>query len=89
MTQDDLGRCVHVIRLNGNYCVEYPKRTSLTVYIGEGNFNQRIVQHRTWATESKDLVGEFSFQARLSVPRVKKNPTGYKDCEAALLYPIQ
>ena len=76
---------MYVIRLNGNYCVEYPKGTSPTVYIGEGNFNQRIGQHGTWVAKLEDLVGEFSFQVRIAVPRVKKNPKAYKDCEAALL----
>jgi hypothetical protein len=82
----DLERCVYVIRLNGDYCVEYPNGFSPTLYIGEGNFNQRINQHKKiWVTELKDLVGEFSFRIKIAVPRIQKNAEAYKDCEAALL----
>jgi hypothetical protein len=81
----DLKRSVYVIRLNGDYCIEYPKSQSPTLYIGEGNFNQRITSHRTWVTELKELVGEFSFQIRIAVPRIQNNASAYLDCEAALL----
>lgn len=37
----DLKRCVYVIRLNGDYCIEYPNGTSPTVYIGEGCLYRR------------------------------------------------
>ena len=81
----DLKRSVYVIRLNGYYCVDYPNETSPTVYIGEGNFNQRINSHRTWVEELKEFVRDFSFQVRIAVPRVRNNADAYKDCEAALL----
>lgn len=82
---DDLQRSVYVIRLNGDYCVEYPLGTLPTLYIGEGNFAQRIGSHRVWVKELQEFVGEFSFQIRIAVPRVRKNPLAYRDCEAALL----
>jgi hypothetical protein len=85
LTLTDLKRSVYVIRLNGDYCIEYPGGESPTLYIGEGNFNQRINQHRKWVTELKELVGEFSFQVRIAVPRVRNNPNAYLDTEAALL----
>lgn len=81
----DLKRSVYVIRLNGDYCVEYPNGQSPALYIGEGNFRQRISSHRTWVSELTDLVGDFSFQIRIAVPRVRNNPEAYLDCEAALL----
>lgn len=81
----DLKRSVYVIRLNGDYCVEYPGGESPTLYIGEGNFGQRITSHRTWISELKELVGDFSFQIRIVVPRVRNNKEAYLDCEAALL----
>lgn len=81
----DLKRSVYVIRLNGDYCVEYPNGESPTLYVGEGNFSQRISSHRTWVSELTELVGDFSFQVRIAVPRVRNSPEAYLDCEAALL----
>lgn len=82
----DLRRCVYVIRLNGDYCVDYPTGASPTLYIGEANFSGRINSHRSWVTELEDLVGEFSFQVRIAIPRVTNNPKAYLDTEAALLH---
>jgi hypothetical protein len=81
----DLKRCVYVIRLNGDYCIQYPNGESPTLYVGEGNFSQRITAHRLWVRELKELVGDFSFQIRIAIPRVKNNPTAYLDSEAVLL----
>lgn len=81
----DLQRSVYVIRLNGDFCIEYPERESPTLYIGEGHFNQRINSHRVWVKGLHELVGNFSFQVRIAVPRVQNNPDAYLDCEAALL----
>lgn len=81
----DLKRAVYVIRLNGNFCIDYLTGQSPTIYIGEGNFNQRIKMHREWVKELTELVGEFSFQVCIAIPRVRKNRDAYRDCEAALL----
>lgn len=81
----DLKRSVYVIRLNGNFCIDYPKGTSPTLYVGEGNFNQRINSHRKWVSELEELVGKFSFQVCIAVPRVKNNDEAYLDAEAAIL----
>lgn len=80
-----LKRSVYVIRLNGDYCVQYPRGQSPTIYVGEGNFGQRINSHRKWVKELEDLVGDFAFQVRIAIPRVKNNVDAYLDCEAALL----
>jgi hypothetical protein len=85
LTLADLKRSVYVIRLNGDFCIRYPRGESPTIYIGEGNFSERINSHRKWVTELEDLVGDFSFQVRIAVPRVQKNAEAYLDCEAALL----
>jgi hypothetical protein len=81
----DLARSVYVIRLNGDYCVDYPSGESPALYVGEGNFSQRINAHRAWVTELKDLVGNFSFQVCIAVPRVRNNEDAYLDTEAAIL----
>ena len=76
---------VYVIRLNGNFCIQYPKNESPVVYIGEGRFGSRITKHRKWAAQLEDLVGSYSFQICLATPRVRANETAYRDCEAVLL----
>jgi hypothetical protein len=81
----DLKRSVYVIRLNGDFCIDYPRGQSPTIYIGEGNFSQRINSHRAWVSELEELVGDFAFQVRIATPRVKNNAEAYLDCEAALL----
>ena len=81
----DLKRSVYVIRLNGEFCIQYPRGQSPTIYIGEGRFGQRINSHRAWVRELEELVGDFAFQVRIAVPRVKNNADAYLDCEAALL----
>lgn len=85
LTAGGLKRCVYVIRLNGDYCISYPGGTSPTLYVGEGNFNQRINSHRKWVTGLKELVGDFSFQVCIAVPRVRNSPNAYLDTEAAIL----
>ena len=81
----DLDRSVYVIRLNGYNAVAYPKGESPTLYVGEGNFKNRITSHRKWAADLIDLVGGFQFQVCVATPRVKSVDRAYLDCEAALL----
>lgn len=85
LTQIQLKRSVYVIRLNGDYCIQYPKGQSPTIYVGEGSFGQRINSHRSWVRDLEELVGEFAFQVRIAIPRVRNNSDAYLDCEAALL----
>jgi len=81
----ELRRSVYIIRLNGDFCVEYPRGESPTLYIGEGRFGQRIGAHRSWVTGLRELVGDFSFQVCIAIPRVRNNLDAYLDAEAALL----
>ena len=82
---DSLKRSVYVIRLKRNFCVEYPGGTSPALYVGQGDFNQRITAHRKWVSEFQNSGGQFSFEIRMAVPRVKNNARAYEDTEAALL----
>lgn len=85
ISEKDLARSVYVLRLNGNFCIQYPWGQSPTLYIGEGRFSQRINAHRSWVTELEELVGDFSFQVCIAMPRVRNSPDTYRDCEAALI----
>jgi hypothetical protein len=84
-SEEHLKRSVYVIRLNGEFCIDYPTGTSPTLYVGEGNFKQRINKHKEWIEELEELVGDFSFQICIAMPRVKKQFFAYKDAEAAIL----
>lgn len=83
--EEQLDRCVYVIRVNGLFAIQYPLGISPTLYIGEGNFKSRIVQHKNWLGELADLVRDFSFQVGICIPRVRNNRRAYQDLEAYLL----
>jgi hypothetical protein len=83
--ESKLHKSVYVIRLNGEYAIDYPKKESPVLYIGEGNFNSRLSKHKGWISELKTLVGDFSFEICIATPRVRKSEYAYRDCEAALL----
>ncbi len=83
--ENQLNRCVYVIRANGLFAIQYPNGISPTLYIGEGNFKNRIIQHKNWLEPLIELVGEFDFLIGLCVPRVRNSSYAYQDFEAALL----
>ena len=83
--EEAVERCVYVIRTNGLFAIQYPAGISPTLYIGEGNLKSRFDNHRKWLQPIRDLVGDFSFQVGVCIPRVKNNYTAYQDFEAALL----
>ena len=85
LSESQLKRSVYVIRLNGDFCIQYPWGQSPAIYIGEGRFNQRIIAHRSWVSELRELVGDFTFQVCIAIPRVQKNIYAYQDCEAAII----
>lgn len=85
LSEEQLVRCVYVIRANWTFAINYPEGISPTLYIGEGNFKNRIIQHKNWFRGLIELVGEFPFQIGVCIPRVKNNYEAYKDLEAALL----
>ncbi|CAH8234037.1 hypothetical protein VAE308_570001 [Vibrio aestuarianus] len=46
ITEEQLNRAVYVIRCNDDFAIDYPNKPSMTLYIGEGNFKNRIIQHK-------------------------------------------
>jgi len=83
--EGQLDRCVYVIRANGLFAIQYPNGISPTLYIGEGNFKNRMIQHKNWLEPLIDLVGDFEFMIGLCIPRVQNSYYAYQDFEAALL----
>ncbi|HBB0172129.1 hypothetical protein OM313_21510 [Escherichia albertii] len=84
--QQDLKRCVYVIRLNGLFAIQYPRGISPVVYIGEGNFEQRITQHKNWLMDLADLQGEYEFLIGYCFPRVRNASKVYSEFEAMLIH---
>lgn len=84
--EEDLKRCVYVIRLNGLFAIEYPRGISPTVYIGEGNFEQRITQHKNWLMDLADLQGEYEFLIGYCFPRARNAAKVYSEFEAMLIH---
>jgi len=85
ISTDTLVKSVYVIRANGRFVIEYPKGISPTLYIGEGNFESRITQHKNWLKEFSNIVHQFPFLIAIATPRVQNSPDAYRDLEAALL----
>lgn len=83
--EHELNRCVYVVRSNSSFTIRYPKKNSPTLYIGQGNFKDRLTQHRNWLKELIELVGEFPFLIAVCIPRVRNNTSAYRDLEAALI----
>ena len=81
----NLARCVYVIRLNGVFLIDYPKKPSPVLYIGEGNFKDRLACHKNWLGTLEELVQDYSFEIGVAIPRVRNNQEAYKDCEAELI----
>ncbi|EGR7969136.1 hypothetical protein I8B06_004299 [Vibrio vulnificus] len=86
ITEEQLNRAVYVIRCNDDFAIDYPNKPSMTLYIGEGNFKNRIIQHKNWLKDIRDVVGEFPLEIALAIPRARNNRYVYKDVEADLLY---
>lgn len=87
--ENELNRCVYVVRANGIFAIKYGEKESPAIYIGRGNFKDRITQHKNWLKPLVDLVGEFKFQIGITFPRVRNNNMAYKDFEAFLIQEFQ
>ena len=85
LTESDLARSVYVIRCNGSFAISYKNGPSPTLYIGEGNFKNRIVQHKKWFESLIELVGDFPLSIHISIPRLRNGKFSHCDMEAALL----
>lgn len=86
LTELQLERAVYVIRCAGKFAIDYPNKPSMVLYIGEGNFKNRIMQHKNWLKDVRDVVGDFPFEIALAIPRARNNTFVYRDVEADLLY---
>ena len=83
---ESLARSVYVIRLAGPFLISYPKGPSPVIYIGKGQFRNRISAHRTWIRDFFDHLKHAQFEIRYCIPRVKNNLGIEKEVEAYLIH---
>ncbi len=82
----DLSHAVYIIKIDGLFAIQYGKGVSPVVYIGEGNFKQRISSHRKWLENITELVDDTTFKVGICVPRKKRGDFVNEDFEAILLH---
>ena len=80
-----LPNSVYVIRLAGNFAIQYPSGVSPTIYIGQGKFRGRLNAHRTWLEKLHSLVAETSLQVKFCMPRSADDKPLNRELEAFLL----
>ncbi|NMH63822.1 hypothetical protein [Shewanella salipaludis] len=87
LKENQLDRSVYVIRLNGPFAIQYPYRATSLLYIGEGNFKQRINSHtKGWLNDLWEIIENHGLTIGVATPRVRNNLSAYKDVEAALIH---
>jgi hypothetical protein len=85
-----LNRSVYAIRLHSDFVIRYPKEISPLLYIGEGNFINRIADHRrNWLSALAEEQAHFAYSIWFCLPRVQNNVEAYKSVEAHLIKEFQ
>lgn len=82
----DLQKCVYVIKFKNTFTIKYGDKFSPTLYIGEGNFKGRLIQHSKWLVKLNDLVNDFDFKIGICIPKYRNLGGIHKDLEAELLH---
>ncbi len=87
ISEYDLKSSVYVIRVAGYFVIKYPKGNSPVLYVGEGNFKDRIKKHDEWLKSLNEIVHDFPFQVAFCLPKCKgNNHCKHQDTEAAVLH---
>ena len=84
--EKDLRKCVYVIKFRNTFTIKYGNKFSPTIYIGEGNFKDRLIEHSKKLEKLNDLVNDFDFKIGICIPRYKNFEGIHKDLEAELLH---
>ncbi len=80
------GQSVYVVRLVGPQVIDYPKRASPTVYIGEGKAEVRLVTHAgNWLANLLVDLPECGLEIVVLEPALPNRPDFYKCVEGDLL----
>lgn len=80
------GQSVYVVRVVGPYVIDYPKRASPTVYIGEGKAEGRLVTHAgNWIADLLRDLPECELEIALLEPALPNRTDFYRCVEGDLL----
>ncbi|RQO82355.1 hypothetical protein [Acidovorax sp. FJL06] len=80
-----IDRAVYVIRMRPPFAINYPKRYTPVLYIGEGDLLSRLLSHRKWAIRMQEMGFRFPLEVAICCPRVRNSPDAYRVFEAHLL----
>jgi len=77
---------VYIIRSCRPYAVRYKSGWSSTIYIGQGNFRNRITSHlNNWVHPLSIEYHDIGIEIRMYIPRVRNNYYAFKQVEGYLI----
>lgn len=78
---------VYVIRMCRPFSINYPKRPSPVLYIGEGQIKKRLTEHlKSWVIDLAADMPNLRIEIRTTEPKIRNNNAAHKDVEADLLW---
>ncbi|WP_123876529.1 hypothetical protein [Fuscovulum blasticum] len=78
---------IYVIRTTKPFAISYEKKASPVLYIGEGNFSERLRSHiKNWIYPLARDLPNLTVEIYFAEIRVKNNPTAHRDVEADLIW---
>lgn len=85
-SEQDLDRCVYVVRMTGTVVVAYPWDDSPVLYVGRGKAPNRLAAHlKNWLHEAHRFGSKVGVELRICVPRRTNRADFFKNVEADLI----
>ena len=78
-------QCVYVIRLMGEFAVDYPGGFSPVIYIGEGQAYSRLYNHTYWLASLMSAVPQLGVEVHIAQIARRNHDTLYQYVEADLI----
>lgn len=79
-------KCVYIIRLSGDFAVQYPRDFSPVIYVGEGAAHSRLQSHAgNWLVDLARGIQGIGVDIRVAEVARKNHATFYQYIEADML----
>lgn len=78
-------QCVYVIRLMGEFAVDYPGGFSPVIYIGEGRAFGRLYNHANWLASLMSAIPQLGVEVHIAEIARRNHKTLYQYVEADLI----